>query len=213
VLRCQSAIYLLLATAIRWIDVGKNINGPTRLPQPLAQQRISQESSGVGAWASASSSLRRALWAARLVCSPASSASSLAWSAPPDAFLGKGSGRGTQQRIHSAFAGRLTRETLDNPSAAPVRARSSQLVQGAASTGDRLSRASLATLLRRSGRRHAAACAGQRRQGCLNVNLRAPRKITVGLPRLASEVSDGKGFHSGKRGEAGFFEVPLRPRK
>jgi hypothetical protein len=39
--------------------------------------------------------------------------------------------------------------------------------------------------------------------------LRAPRKITVGLPSLASEVSDGKGFHSGKRGEAGFFEVSL----
>jgi len=33
-------------------------------------------------------------------------------------------------------------EALENPSAAPVRARSSQLVQGTASTGDRLSRAS-----------------------------------------------------------------------
>jgi esterase/lipase superfamily enzyme len=29
---------------------------------------------------------------------------------------------------------------------------------------------------------------------------RAARKITFGLPRLASEVSDSKGFHSGRRG-------------
>ena len=35
------------------------------------------------------------------------------------------------------------KEALDNPSAAPVRSRSSQLVQGIASTGGRLSRASL----------------------------------------------------------------------
>ena len=40
------------------------------------------------------------------------------------------------------FRGAL-KETLDNPSAAPARARISQLVQGTASTGDRLCRASL----------------------------------------------------------------------
>ncbi len=34
---------------------------------------------------------------------------------------------------------------------------------------------------------------------------RAPRKITFGLPRLASEVGDSKGFDSGRRGECGIF--------
>jgi hypothetical protein len=40
--------------------------------------------------------------------------------------------------------------------------------------------------------------------------LMAPRKITFGLPRLASEVSDSKGFHSGRRGGGEIFRGALK---
>jgi len=37
----------------------------------------------------------------------------------------------------------------------------------------------------------------------------APRKIIFGLPRLASEVRDRKGFHSGGQGGSGIFRDTL----
>ena len=65
-----------------------------------------------------------------LVCSPASSCVTSAWSVRLDAVISKDYRPDTRQMIHSAFAGRHTREALENPSAAPVRVRSSQLAQG-----------------------------------------------------------------------------------
>jgi hypothetical protein len=45
------------------------------------------------------------------------------------------------------------------------------------------------------------------------INLGAARKITFGLPRLASEVIDGKGFHSGRRGGGGIFRGAPKTRE
>jgi hypothetical protein len=197
-------------------------------------------------------------------------ASSSAWSVPPNAFLSKGSGRGTHQRIHSAFAGRPTGEglRLSRPSARPDQgfdartatlARSetpydlirqkaplvlwtnSKLRLGLPSVPARVARfAGLpqrqvevpqmelknadhpgwVQMTRRVCRWTGARIPSFHRtfgQPWLSLGLaelaassRAPRKITFGQPRPASEVSDSKGFHSGRRGGGKIFRGALK---